>query len=573
MIDRSAFRGTASVMARWSLTTLALAAAAVGCSGEIGTSMGGGSGTPGSGNGTGNGGNGGPGMPPPAPANFVAEQGGLRRLTVPELRNSVTDLFGGGMTISTQFEPDTALSGFASIGAARVQLSAAFVEQLEAASLEVAHKALSDVTGRATLIGCTPAGTTDDTCTSQFIRTFGRRVWRRPLTDDEVSRYAGVAKGAQTALANYFSGLEYAVAGLLQSPYFIYRMELGAAPTGNATQVAFDDYQMATRLSYFLWNTTPDDALLDAADAHQLTKSAGLTAQAQRLLASPRTSAAMQTFFTELYRLGDLDTLAQQPAIFPEVSPTLGASMRDETLKFLTNIAFTTKGDYRDIYTSTNTFVNAEMAKLYGMTAPGAGTTSVAATYPASSLRSGLLGQASFLAGNSQPTRSSPTKRGKFIREMMLCQQITAPPANVPAFPETMPGTTRQRLTQHRTDPSCAACHSLMDPVGLGLENFDGIGAFRTMEAGQPIDASGNLDAATFTGPVGLATAVRNHSQTPVCLASVMYRYAVGHVDTDGEKPAIDALVKAFSGDGYHFSALLEGMVNSPGFIYAAKPQ
>jgi hypothetical protein len=568
MIDRSAFRGTASVMARWCLTTVALAAAAVGCSaGEIGGSSSGPGPTPTGGN-SGNG-----GTTPPPPANFVAEQGGLRRLTIPELRNAVSDLFGANMTLTTQFEPDTALSGFASIGAARVQLSASFVEQLEAAAMDVSGRVMSDTAGRAALVGCMPAGTTDDACTGQFLKKFGRRVWRRPLTDAEVTRYVGVANNAQTTVADFYQGLRYAIAGLLQSPNFIYRMEIGANPAANG-QLAFDDYQLATRLSFFLWNSIPDDTLLDAADAHQLTKSGGLMTQAQRLLASPRAANAMQTFFTELYRLSDLDNLPQLDTIFPQVkSNTLGASMRDETLKFLNDLAFTRKGDFRDIYSANTTFVNAEMAKLYGLPSPTTGTTSMPVTLPAASLRTGLLGQASFLAGNSQPNRSSPTKRGKFIREMMLCSPVPAAPPDVPKFPEDAPGTTRQRLTQHRTDPYCKSCHEAMDPIGLGLENFDGIGAFRTAEAGQPIDASGTLDGVDFSGPVQLGTALRNHPNSANCLAMNMYRYAVGHVETPGETPAITALEKAFSDNGFHFQSLLEGVVNSPGFVYAAKPQ
>lgn len=440
--------------------------------------------------------------------------------------------------------------------------------------MEAAGKALGPMAaGRAALVGCTPAGVTDDACVSSFLKKFGRRAWRRPLTDQEVMRYAAIAKDAQTTLMDFYGGLQYAVAGLLQSPNFIYRVEM--APTSAGGKVPFDDYQLATRLSYFLWNTMPDDMLLDAADAKQLTKG-GLAAQAQRLVASPRAATAMKTFFTELYRLGDLDNLVQLPSVFPQVKTgTLGASMRDETLSFLTDLAFGRKGDFRDAFDSRSTFVNKEMASLYGFPASTAtGTNSVAAMQPASSLRAGLLGQASFLSINSQSTRSSPTRRGKFIREMMLCMQVPSPPPDgVPAFPETAPGTTRDRLTQHRTDPVCAACHAFIDPVGLGLENFDGIGAQRTMENGKPIDASGSLDGTNFTTPMDLATAVRNHPNSANCLASNLFRYTVGHVETTGEQPAVAQLQKAFSTNGYKFESLIEGMIANPAFTYAAKPQ
>lgn len=575
-----AARGTArATLTFWGATLFAVSAA---CTGQIasngnGTTTGGagangGNSTSGSNTGGPTGNDGMTTTPaPPTPADFVAEPATLRRLTVPQLHNSLTDLFGADL-ITTQFEADTALSGFASIGAARVQLSASFVEQLENAALEASGKAIASAQSRAALVSCTPAGMSDDACTTMFITRFGRRAWRRPLTDAEVSRYVAVAKNAQTELKDFYQGLRYAIVGLLESPNFIYRVEVPAPGGTPGSKVGFDDYQLATRLSYFLWNTTPDDQLLDAAESRQLTQGDGLAKQTDRLLRSPRAAQAMKTFFAELYRLGSLDDLIQLPSSFPAAaSATLGASMREETVQFLTDIAFTQKADFRDAFDARTTFVNAEMAKLYGMSGVAAGAGTVKVTQPADSLRAGLLGQASFLAINSQPTRSSPTRRGKFIREMMLCEAVPAPPpGGVPAFPEAAPGTTRERLTQHRTDPACKSCHEFMDPIGLGLENFDGIGAFRTSEAGKPIDASGALDGVNYTGPVELAHALRNHPESANCVATNLYRYAVGHVDTTGEEPAIKLLEDAFSSQGFHFDSLLGAMTKSAGFTTAA---
>jgi hypothetical protein len=444
------------------------------------------------------------------------------------------------------------------------------VEQFETAALDIAKQAMANTPARSALVGCVPAATTDDACTRGFVERIGRRAWRRPLVEDEITQLAGIAKNAQTALNDFFGGLQYALAGILESPHFLYRVELGAPDPTEASLLAFDDHELATRLSYFLWNTTPDDQLLDAADQRALSQG-GLVGEARRLLASDRTASAMQTFFAEFYRLGELDTLPQLPSLYPALSPTLGASMRGETLRFLNDVAFVRQGDFRDVFDSPSTFVNAELAKLYGVPAP-AGSDFGPVTLPASGLRAGILGQGSFLASASQPNRGSPTRRGKFIREMLLCQSIPEPPPDVAPFPDAAPGTARDKLTSHRSSPSCAACHEVMDPIGLALENFDGIGAFRTTDTNLPIDASGELDGVPFAGPRELAGALKNHPDSPTCVARNIYRHAVAHIEGSGEEVAIVALAKAFRESGFRFPALLEGMVRSPGFVYAKRP-
>jgi hypothetical protein len=509
------------------------------------------------------------------PAQFVPAPSSLRRLTLVQYRNSIADLLGPAVTVGSDFEGDTSLSGFASIGAARVSLSPHLIEQLETSALSLAHQALTDTAGRATLVGCSPTTATDDACTQKFITTFGRRAWRRPLAADEVTTYAGIAKSAQTALNSFFGGLEYGLAGLLESPHFLYREELGAQDATTAGRLVFNDYELATRLSFFLWNTTPDDALLDAADAQQLTHGTGFATQVQRLLASPRATAGVQNFFTEYYRLAELDDLPQLPSVFPKKTDTLGPAMRQETLRFLTDIALTRNADFRELFTSPTTFVNAELAGLYGLPAV-AGTDFVKTTLPDSGLRVGYLGQGSFLALNAHSNVTSPTYRGKFIREMLMCQTIPPPPMNVPPLPDDSASPTkqtmRQKLTVHRQVEPCKTCHTLMDPLGLTFENFDGVGAFRTMDAGQTIDASGDLDGVAVAGPRELAKALHDSPSVPVCLARNLYRYVVGHVESAGEEAAIQQLATGFQSGSYQFGALVDAMVKSPGFVFAGPP-
>jgi hypothetical protein len=491
---------------------------------------------------------------------------------VAQYQNSVRDLLGGAITTPTDLEADTAISGFASIAAARIALSAHATEQFETAALALSHQALSDTATRGSLVKCAPSGPTDAACAMQFVTSFGRRAWRRPLTADEVSRYATIATTAGGALKDFYTGLEYAVAGILQSPHFLYREELGTPDASDASRRVFQGYELATRLSYFLWNTTPDDTLLDAAEQGKLTTDQGLRAEAERLLASPRAHDATQSYFGELLHLADLDDLPQLPSVFPQMSPTLGAAMRAETLRVLDDIAMNGDNDFRQLFDTRTTYVNGELSKLYGLT-PTGGTELVKTTLPDSSGRAGLLGQGSFLALNAHAESSSPTRRGKFIREVLLCQAIPPPPPNVDTkLPVDMAGgaqrTMRQKLEVHRQVATCATCHGVMDPLGLGLENFDGIGAYRTTEAGQTIDASGDLDGVAFQDARSLGTALKNHPSLGSCAARSIFRYATGHVEIDSEEVLIDALSKQLSSDGYKFRSLLLSLVTSAGFRY-----
>jgi hypothetical protein len=391
----------------------------------------------------------------------------------------------------------------------------------------------------------------------------------------EVARYAAIAASASSALGNAWAGLEYASAGLLQSPHFLYRVELGAQDPSEASRFRLDDYEVATRLSYLVWNTTPDDALLGAAAAGRLGSPEGLLSEAQRLFGSGRAQVGLSSFFDEYLQLRPLLELPQLPEVFPQVSPTLGAAMRSETQRFLSTNALS-GGDFRSIFDSRTTFVNAELAKLYGV--PGVTSAEpVQVELPGDGPRAGLLGQAAFLALNAHADAASATLRGKFIREVLLCQAIPPPPPDVvTTLPDTSamgPQTRRQKLEIHNQVPACAACHELMDPLGLGLENFDGIGAYRTTEQGLPIDASGDLDGAPFSNPIELGQVLKQHPGVANCLVRSVYRYAVGRLETEGETELVRSLESGLAQNGYDFAKLLLGVVSSAGFRYSGGPQ
>jgi Protein of unknown function (DUF1592)/Protein of unknown function (DUF1588)/Protein of unknown function (DUF1595)/Protein of unknown function (DUF1585)/Protein of unknown function (DUF1587) len=513
----------------------------------------------------------------PSGATYVPAPSTLRRLTVAQYQNSVHDLFGESVTIPADLEPDTVLNGFASIGAARIALSPHATEQFETSAFSIAHQVLADPAGRGAVVGCTPSGTKDDACAREVVGGVGRRAFRRPLVDEEVSRYASLVTQAADKLGDFFAGLEYGLAGILESPHFLYREEIGTPDPSDASRRIFDGYELATRLSFLLWNSTPDDALLDAAASGALSTEAGLLAEATRLLGGPRSLRVVESFFGELLHLADLEDLPQLPGLFPEVTATLGASMRGETLRSIEDVVTGRDADFRELFDGPSTFVNSELASLYGLPAPAGGDFTKVAL-PASGLRVGLLGQGSFLALNAHADSTSPTRRGKFIREVLLCQAIPPPPPNVktelPPDPVGQPPRTmRQKLETHRASAACASCHALMDPLGLGLENFDAVGALRTTEVGQSIDASGDLDGVHFANPRQLADAIKNHPDVGTCLARGVFRYATGHVETDGEEPLIQALAGRLSADGYSFRSLLVSVIKSAGFRYAGTPQ
>ena len=518
-------------------------------------------------------------MPPPGaqpgqpPSGFRPGPATLRRLTRVQYEHAIHDLLGANITVPSGLELDAVLSGFAAIGASLTTLSETAIEKLEGASLAIATQALGDPARRSQLVGCTPAGPWDEACARTFITGFGRRAWRRPLLDPEVARYLVVARQGAEMLVDFWQGLAYALSGLLQSPYFLYRVELGELnPTSGWRQ--FDDWELASRLSFFLASTSPDDALLEAAKARELTQPGGLRRQAERLLDSARGRIAVRDFLNQLLRLGALDDLEQSPTDFPALTPTLPASMREETLRFVEEIAWGAEGDYQRVFDTRTTFVNGELARLYGLPPP-AGTGFTPVELPAAGLRLGLLGQAAFLASNAHEQSTSPTLRGKFVREAFLCHVIPEPPADAdtslpPERQGAPPRTLRERLAAHSA-PACAACHTKMDPLGLAFENFDAIGRFRATEAGRPVDASGDLDGQTFQDPVQLAAILRRHPDVETCLVRGLWRYALGRVEAEGEEMLITKLPGSLGDGAGRFRRLLLALVESESFRVAGQ--
>ena len=506
---------------------------------------------------------------PAVPA--IAPQTGALRLSVAQYRNAVRDLFGADVAVPTAIEPDTSLGGFVSIGSARSAISPRGVEQYEDAAFKIAAQALATPEKRAALVPCKPTGPADEACARTFITELGRRVWRRPLDGDEVTALAAVTTGAGATLGDFYLGAEFGVAALLQAPSFLYRATVGEDDPDRPGERRLTSFDMASRLSFFLWNSTPDSTLLDAADRDELTDPAAVEREVGRLLESPRARAGLRNFVTEYLRLDRLDQLSKDPKIFTYYSPEVGPAAREETLLGFEYAAFDAESDFRDLFTTRRTFVNPKLASIYQVLAPDPEGFAMV-ELPADVPRRGLLGQVSFLALYAHPTSSSATLRGKLVREVLLCGTIPPPPVDVnTALPEPSPDalTLRDRVQVHLTDSFCASCHNSMDPIGLGMENFDGLGRHRTTENGAIIDASGDLDGAPFTNAVELAERVRSHPDLAQCFVRRMYQYATSFEERASEEDVITALTADFQASGHRIRHLMFSIATSPGFRLA----
>ena len=500
----------------------------------------------------------------------------LRRLTESQYRATVADIFGPDIPIVGRFERGLRAEGLLAVGTSQAGISAFSIEQYDASARAIAAEVVSEKR-REQLVPCRPRSESsfDAACAKQFVQHYGPTLFRRPLSGEEVKRYVRTAEVAQQRLGNFYQGLQFALAGMMVSPDFLVRIEQVVPDPKQRGQVRLDPYAKAARLSYFLTNSTPDAELLRAAGAGELDTDAGLAQQADRLIASPHFERAVRAFFEDMLEFDTFGELAKDPIIYPAFNSTVALDAEEQTMRTIVALLVTQQGDYRDLFTTRSTYLTRALGTVYKLpVATRNGWES--AQYPAASGRGGILTNVSFLAFYSHPGRSSSTLRGKAIRQVFLCQAIPDPPNNVDfsvvqdASNTAMP-TARIRLEAHRTSPACAGCHRLMDPLGLTLENFDGVGAFRAQENGAVIDASGTFDGKEYQGAQGLGQAIHDSPQTPRCLVDKMYRSAVGHKATPDEHPYIDYLNQTFQADSYRVPDLMRAIAVSRSF-YAVSP-
>jgi hypothetical protein len=499
----------------------------------------------------------------------------LRLLLSRQYVHSVRDLLGEAAAAEATPPANVTINGFESVGASQLALGDSEVNAYETSAQAVAAVAITDTTRLAELAGCTPSGPTDEACMTSFVQEIGLRAFRRPLSPEEVDRYVAVGMTAAADLDDGMRGFERVIATLLQSPYFLYQVEVGEPDPDDPERRRLTGWEMATRMSFFLVDTTPDVELLAAAESGELDTAAGIRDEARRLLQKPEARQALADFMSEYLRLRALDTLPKDPTAFPEWGENVAAAMRLETLALVEELVWNTNGDFTELFDAPYTFVNADLAPIYGLDPAAYGPELTKVTLPPEQLRGGIFGHASFLSVLAHTASTSPTLRGKFVRENIMCTAVPPPPPSVVTdLPDTSEAKTmRERLEQHMEDPSCAGCHAYIDPIGFGLELYDGIGRFRTTENGVTIDASAEMDGETFEGAAALGTIVRANPQASGCVVRSLFRHAAGHIEQDGELAEIEALEAGFADGGYHLQDVLVELVANAAFRVVGTPE
>lgn len=509
-------------------------------------------------------------LPPPGP--YTPSEPRLRRLTQAQYGNTVRDVFDEMIIVPRSLEPDKRPEGSSSIGGTETTISLRGTEQYQDAAYDIAEQVLRNPARRARVLSCSPEGVRDDACARSFLRTYGRKLWRRPVTEAELATLVAISGRAAEALMDFHRGLEFGLATILQSPNFLFRDELGT-PRGGERR--FERYELASRLSYFLWNGPPDDALLDAAEQDRL-QGESLAGEVDRMLRSPKLRRGLEAFVIDWLRLEELDYISRDATLFPSFAADFGPSAREEVLRTIGWIVLEQDGDFRDVLTTRESFVNRRLAAIYGIPFPTRGASPTQferVTFAESQPRRGLLGMAAFLALEAHPTSTSPTLRGKFVREMVLCEEVPPPPVGVnTAVPEPSASarTLRDRLQVHQEVPSCRGCHIFLDNIGLGFENFDALGRFRREDNGVLIDPSGTIDMIPFADPVALANMLRNDLRFPRCVVRRLYRHAWGYREQEPQREELERLVTAFAADGYHLRSLLRTIAIGDAFRRAS---
>lgn len=499
-------------------------------------------------------------------------------ITAEQYSNSLSYIFGPGIDAQVQFAPVARNEGLLANSLATAGVSGGQVQTIQSVAASVA-KQVVDVENRQHLIACRPESINgpDNACATQFVSKVGRLLFRRALSDEEIATYVDYANVAAQELDGkesegeeldgFYAGIKVVLEGMLLHPEVLFVIESAEPDPDNPEQLRLDGYSLASRLSFFLWNASPDDELLTAAESGDLQSPGGVERAVDRMLQSPRLVDGMRAFFDDMLVFDEFKTLAKDPTIYPQFTSVTAQDAREQTLRTIVDHTLKQGKDYRDLFTSRSTFMSPALAILYGVPAQPGWTPY---TFPEDSPRAGLLTQVSFLAQTSHPGRSSVTLRGMALRERFLCQTVPEPPPGIDFSVLTNPDagypTQRQRVAAHLETPSCAGCHRITDPIGLSLEQFDGAGGYRLTENGATIDATGGLDGFEFEGAIGLGEALSQNPALPQCLVRRVYSYATGGPPENDARPALSYFNGEFAAQGYQLRPLLRTIALSKAF-------
>jgi len=499
---------------------------------------------------------------------------GVRRITETQYRNTIADLFGPGVKLEARFEPERRENGLLAIGTAQLSLTSTGFEQYFALANSIAAQALNEKQ-RDTVVGCKPSDATkvDDACAHLFIAKVGERLFRRPLTEAELAaRMKTAATGAKQA-NDFYSGLHLALASLLVAPEFLFRVELAEPDPADPSKYRLEAFTKASRLSYLFWDSAPDEELLAAARSGAIHTDAVLKRQLERLVASPRYEQGARAFFADMLQLDGFDNLVKDPAIYPKFNQSVSDSAKEQTLRTAVELLIKQKRDYRELFSTNDTFINRPLASVYDV--PFLSSQEWAPyTFPESSGRAGILTQSSFLSLFAHPGTSSPTRRGIKVWEIFMCTPTPDPPADVDfsKVQDSKAGTVRGRLLDHMENTGCTVCHKRSDPPGLALEHFDGLGQHRTAENGVPIDVTAEFNGVKFTGAQGLAKLLHDQPKVSECLVRNVFAYGVGRKTAYRDEDYLSARTKAFTESGYRVPDLMMQIASSPEFFQASVP-
>jgi len=496
----------------------------------------------------------------------------LRRLTHSQYNNTVRDLLKDNSDPASQFPPEDYVNGFKNQYAA-LSVSPMLAEAYSRAAERLSANAFRRGDSRG-LIPCKPASDNDAACRTKFIREFGRKALRRPLDAEEITTYQGIFKAEKGFLA----GAQAVIETMLQSPSFIFWLEETPNPK-------WKPYAKASRLSYFIWDTAPDEALLEAAARGDVNTPEGLERVARRMLDDPRARDGVDEFVSEWLRFDRVMTASRERRLYPLFNRDLAKAMTEEARRFIGDLVWNDR-NFMGVFTARYSFINSDLAAVYKTPPPARDFQRV--EFTPESERAGLLGQALFLTLSSKPDETAPTGRGLFVREQFLCQQVPPPPpgvdTNLPPIEEAKPVTNRERLAMHTTVQMCAGCHKLIDPIGFGFEKFDAIGMRRekhkllfypnlTGVAGRrakpkeielELDTKGQvagIQNSDFTSPRQLGEILANTPQCQECLVKQVFRYMSGRQDTPADRPVLNQALDVFRKSDYRFKELMVALV------------
>ncbi|MEQ9076410.1 MAG: DUF1592 domain-containing protein [Sandaracinaceae bacterium] len=494
----------------------------------------------------------------------------LEHLTRAEYDRATTHLLGFEARAARDFAADDDTSGY-EVGA---RVSPLLAEQYVDAAESLAEQAVA--TRFDALLDCDVAAMGEDACARQLISRFGMRAFRRPLEADEAERLFALYQVGRAY--DFRTGIQVVIQGVLSAPSFLYHVESAPDPSARpGDTVALDDFAVASRLSFFLWGSIPDDTLLEAAGAGELSEPAGLEAQARRMLEDERAIAGVRDFARQWLHLDVLEGARRDAERYPDFEADTGHRLRASVERYVEDAFLTEGGDVDTLLLGTHAYVDGPLARSYGIDGVEGDDLQRVELDP--SQRAGLLTQPGLLTVLSKPNQSDPIHRGLFVRTRLLCQQLPPPPDDIAVVaPDPAPGlSTRERFAEHSQNERCRGCHQLMDPIGFGFEHYDAMGRWRELDEGATVDATGEVLATVdadgaFYGVPELAGLLAGSQQVRECVAMQLFRYAMGRTETEWDLCSVQRLQEDFHASGYDLRALMIAVVQSDAFRHQQVP-